>query len=64
MPARTAGAWLRRASLLLAAVLADPRLVAVAALPRRELLDLPDPRPAVLERAVARGRAVRVTIEE
>ncbi|HET7761340.1 MAG TPA: acVLRF1 family peptidyl-tRNA hydrolase [Phycicoccus sp.] len=49
---------------LVAAVLADPRLAALAALPRRELPDLPDPRLAVLEQAVTRGRAVRVTVEE
>jgi hypothetical protein len=49
---------------LVASVLEDPRLVALRGLPRRELYDLPDPRPAVLDRAVERGRAVRVTIEE
>ena len=49
---------------LVAAVLADPRLTTVAALPRRELPDLPDPRLAVLEQAVTRGRVVRVTVEE
>ena len=49
---------------LLAAVLDDPRLAALGALPRRELPDLPDPRLSVLEQALARGRAVRVTIEE
>jgi hypothetical protein len=49
---------------LVSAVLADPRLAAVAALPRRELYDLPDPRLDVLEQAAGRGRAVRVTLEE
>ncbi len=49
---------------LVAAALVDPRLAALTPLPRRELYDLPDPRLAVLERAVQRGRAVRVTIEE
>jgi hypothetical protein len=49
---------------LVAAVLADARLAPLAQLPRRELPDLPDPRLGVLERAVARGRAVRVTVEE
>lgn len=45
-------------------LLADPRLAALADLPRRELFDLPDPRLDVLEKAVARGRAVRVTLSE
>lgn len=45
-------------------VLADSRLRALAGLPRRELYDLPDPRRDVLERAVERGRAVRVTLVE
>ncbi|HMM94437.1 acVLRF1 family peptidyl-tRNA hydrolase [Phycicoccus sp.] len=45
-------------------VLDDPRLAALRALPRRELYDLPDPRLAVLETALERARAVRVTIEE
>ncbi|GAB3446032.1 acVLRF1 family peptidyl-tRNA hydrolase [Phycicoccus ginsengisoli] len=45
-------------------VLADPRLAVLAALPRRELYDLPDPRRSVLEDALRRGRAVRVTIED
>ncbi|KRE62756.1 acVLRF1 family peptidyl-tRNA hydrolase [Nostocoides sp. Soil756] len=46
------------------AVLADDRLAPLRDLPRRELYDLPDPRLAVLEQALARARAVRVTIEE
>ena len=45
-------------------VLDDPRLAVLAGLPRRELYDLPDPRRSVLEDALRRGRAVRVTIEE
>jgi peptide subunit release factor 1 (eRF1) len=49
---------------LVRAVLEDPRLAHLLDLPERELYDLPDPRRAVLEQAVARGRAVRVTIEE
>jgi hypothetical protein len=49
---------------LVAEVLADPRLERLAGLPRRELYDLPDPRRAVLDDALRRGRAVRVTIEE
>ncbi len=46
------------------AVLEDPRLAGLRALPRRGLHDLPDPRLDVLERAAERARAVRVTIEE
>ncbi|HYN28400.1 MAG TPA: Vms1/Ankzf1 family peptidyl-tRNA hydrolase [Dermatophilaceae bacterium] len=49
---------------LVAEVLADARLAALAALPRRELYDLPDPRLDVLRRAVERGRAVRVTVHD
>jgi hypothetical protein len=47
-----------------AGLLEDPRLAALRDLPRRELYDLPDPRLDVLEKALVRGRAVRVTIEE
>ncbi len=46
------------------AVLEDDRLARLRDLPRLELYDLPDPRFAVLERALERARAVRVTIEE
>ena len=49
---------------LVRAVLDDPRLAHLDALPRRELYDLPDPRRAVLEEALRRGRAVRITIED
>jgi len=49
---------------LVRAVLADPRLAHLGELPRRELYDLPDPRRSVLEEAVRRGRAVRVSVEE
>ena len=45
-------------------VLAEEAVSDLAGLPRRELYDLPDPRMAVLERALARGRAVRVRLEE
>ena len=45
-------------------VLADPRLSRIAELPRRELFDLPDPKLVVLERALRRGRAVRITLTE
>jgi hypothetical protein len=49
---------------LVADVLDDPRLAALRGLPLRELYDLADPRRAVLEDALRRGRAVRVTVEE
>jgi hypothetical protein len=45
-------------------VLADPRLAALARLPRRELFDLPDPRLVVLKQALRRGRAVRILLSE
>jgi hypothetical protein len=49
---------------LVRTVMEDPRLAHLLGLPRRELYDLPDPRRSVLEDAVRRGRAVRVTIAE
>ncbi len=49
---------------LVATLLEHPGLAGLRDLPRRELYDLPDPRRDVLERAVDRGRAVRVTIAE
>ncbi len=49
---------------LAADVLSEPRLAHLAALPRRELYDLPDPSLAVLRRAVERGRAVRVSVTD
>ncbi len=49
---------------LAAEVLEDPRLHALGDLPRRELYDIADPRRAVLDAALARARAVRVTIED
>lgn len=49
---------------LVRAVLADPRLVRLAQLPRRELFDLPDPKLVVLRQALRRGRAVRITLSE
>jgi len=49
---------------LVATLLEDPRLAGIGNLPRRELYDLPDPRLEVLEKALQRGRAARVTIEE
>jgi len=45
-------------------VLADARLSSLAELPRRELFDLPDPKLVVLERALRRARAVRITLSE
>ena len=45
-------------------VLADPRLARIAAHPRRELFDLPDPKLLVLQQALRRGRAVRITLTE
>lgn len=46
------------------AVLEDPRLAGLLDLPRRELYDLPDPRRVVLDLALERARALRVTVEE
>lgn len=45
-------------------VLADPRLSHLDGLPRRELYDVPDPKLAVLQEAVRRGRAVWVDLDE
>jgi len=45
-------------------VLADPRLAGIAALPRRELFDLPDPKLIVLKQALRRARAVRIALSE
>jgi len=45
-------------------VLADPRLARIVTLPRRELFNLPDPKLVVLQRALRRGRAVRITLSE
>lgn len=49
---------------LAAAVLADPRVARLNALPTRTAYDLPDPTRAVLDRAISRGRVVRITLEE
>ncbi len=49
---------------LVAQVLEGAGLRALRGLPRRELYDLPDPRRAVLENALRRGRAVRVELTE
>ena len=45
-------------------VLEAPALRALTDLPRRELYDLPDPKRAVLEGALRRGRAVRIELVE
>ena len=45
-------------------VLVDARLSRLAELPRRELFDLPDPKLVVLQRALRRGRALRITLSE
>ena len=47
---------------LVAEVLADPRLAAVAALPRGPLLSVPDPRLAVLEHTAVRYQALRIRL--
>jgi hypothetical protein len=44
------------------AILADPRLARVAALRAERFLDVPEPRLAVLQRAVIAARAVRIRI--
>lgn len=49
---------------LVAEVLDDPRLRAVASLPRGPVLPVPDPRLAVLADAAQRCRAVRIRLEE
>lgn len=49
---------------LAAAVLEDPRLAALRALPVRELYDLPDPTSAVLATALARARSVRIELPD
>lgn len=49
---------------LVAQVLQDARLRRLADLPRRELPDITDPRLVVLQRAVGRGRAVRISLTD
>ncbi len=61
---RPSGVVLGGDKALVSALLDDERLAGLRDLPRRELYDLPEPRLAVLERAIERGRAVRVTLEE
>jgi len=43
-------------------VLARPELARLAGLPRRELTDIADPRFAVLQRSLVRGRSVAITV--
>ena len=45
---------------LIVDVFDDPRLESLTPLPRRDLYDLPDPRLTVLQKALDRGRSVRV----
>lgn len=45
-------------------VLSDARLAGLVQLPRRELFDIPDPKLVVLQRALRRGRAVRISLAE
>lgn len=45
-------------------VLEDSRLRALAALPRREFHDIPDPRFVVLQRVLRRGRAVQIRLTD
>jgi len=49
---------------LVAAVLADPRLAALADLPRLELTDVPEPRRATLVDAARRYRQVRIRLTD
>ena len=49
---------------LVAEVLGASALRAITGLPRRELYDLPDPKRAVLEAALRRGRALRITLTD
>jgi hypothetical protein len=46
------------------AILADPRLAPLAALRAGRLLDVPEPRHAVLVAAVAQARAVRIRVRD
>ena len=49
---------------LVAAVLSERRLSSLVPLARRELFDLPDPNRAVLETAIKRATAVRITLSD
>lgn len=61
---RPAGLVLGGDKTLTAALLEDERLAGLRDLPRRQFHDLPDPRLDVLQKALDRARAVRITIEE
>lgn len=60
--ARVRGLGLGGDRALIAQLLDDPRLAPLRDLPRRELYDLPDPTRQVLETALTRTVAVRVSI--
>lgn len=62
--AAPAGLVLGGDRMLAETVIGSRELSGLAVLPRRELFDLPDPRSDVLQRAVRRGRAVRITLSE
>jgi len=64
VPGTAAGLVVGGDRALVAQVMADARLAHLMELPRRELYDLPDPKLAVLEDAVARGRAVRIVVSD
>ncbi|HEU4332275.1 MAG TPA: acVLRF1 family peptidyl-tRNA hydrolase [Lapillicoccus sp.] len=64
VPGRPAGLVVGGDRALARQLLEDPRLRDLVELPRRELYDLPDPRREVLERALERGRAVRIRLTE
>ena len=64
VPGRPAGLVVGGDRALVRQLLDDPRLRALTDLPRRELYDLPDPRREVLDRALDRGRAVRIALTE
>jgi hypothetical protein len=64
VPGRPAGLVVGGDRALVRQLLEDPRLRSLADRPRRELYDLPDPRREVLERALERGRAVRIELTE
>jgi hypothetical protein len=64
IPGRPQGLVVGGDRALVRQVLTDQRLRGLADLPWRELYDLPDPRREVLERALDRGRAVRIRLTE
>jgi len=64
VPGRPAGLVVGGDRALVRRLLEDTRLRELVELPWRELYDLPDPRREVLERALERGRAVRIRLTE